>query len=66
MAEKYNEYAELVEKLKCYIGRLFSVNHIKDDEIKDYLSKSFPICRTIEIRQTGLYPSLVDHAASSA
>ena len=28
--------------------------------------KSFPICRTIEIRQTGLYPSLVDHAASSA
>lgn len=39
MAEKYNEYAELVEKLKCYIGRLFSVNHIKDDEIKDYLSE---------------------------
>ena len=31
-----------------------------------YLSKSFPICRTIEIRQTGLHPSLVDHAASSA
>ena len=30
------------------------------------LNKSFPICRTIEIRQTGLYPSLVDHAASSA
>ncbi len=34
MAEKYNE---LVEKLKCYIYKLFLDNHIKDDQIKKYL-----------------------------
>ena len=28
---------ELVEKLKCYIYKLFLDNHIKDDQIKKYL-----------------------------
>ena len=53
MAEKYNEYTELAEKLKCYIDRLFLDNHIKGDEIKGHL------------KEIGLYHILSDFIQDS-
>ena len=61
---KNQRFSEFHEALNVH--GIISIVHDNHEEFLDYLNKSFPICRTIEIRQTGLHPSLVDHAASSA